>query len=174
MFSFYHIVKLYTIENLASNCYYFHMETTNNKKKTLWEMVKFAIVGGIFGLIQLVLVNVFALIADEGAQWPYFVSNLIANICGYFQNRKTTFKAENVPKWCMPVYIIVISAVIIAATPLQAAIVRFLRTLGIGTITALAPTIAACTAGFLQFCILFPLEKFVLFKDRSSPGSKEE
>lgn len=93
-----------------------------NGKKTIWEIIKFIIVSGIVSIIQLVLVNIlFYLMRDWkealpnvlanifspstvsvgndnwGYVLPFFLSNLIANIYGYFQNQKTTFKTSNAP-----------------------------------------------------------------------------
>ena len=90
------------------------------KKKTLWEIIKFILVSCIVTVIQLVLVNVLFLamkgittplpsflgkifteqVMGEGhTNWgyilPFFLSNLIANVYGFFQNRKTTFKSNS-------------------------------------------------------------------------------
>lgn len=91
-------------------------------KKTVWEIIKFMLVSCIVSIIQLVLVNLLFYImrgwkaplppflagifsaSTVGAgndNWgyvlPFFLSNLIANIYGYFQNQKTTFKAADTP-----------------------------------------------------------------------------
>ena len=89
---------------------------------------------------------------------------LIANVYGYFQNRATTFKAKNVPRWCLAVYLVVLVALILFCTWLQGVVVNGVQTLGVTE--ALAPTIAMMVAGAVQFAVLFPLEKFVLFKPR--------
>ena len=39
-----------------------------------------------------------------GYVFPFFASNLLANIYGYIQNKKTTFKSD-APAWCFAVYL---------------------------------------------------------------------
>ena len=142
-------------------------------KKSIGEIVKFLLVSCIVGVIQLVLVNglYFGLkswtapLPDFlGYVLPFFASNAVANIYGYFQNRKTTFRAENVPRYCLVIYIAVLTALILFSTWLQGVVVNAI--IGTGKLTALAPTIAMLCANTLQLVILFPLEKFVLFRNR--------
>lgn len=160
-------------------------------KKTIWQVIKFILVSCIVSIIQLVLVNVLFFLMREwkaplpaflagiftpqtvgigndnwGYVLPFFLSNLIANIYGYFQNQKTTFKASNAPAWCMWVYIGVIVVLILFSTWLQGVVANAALNSGISAIAGLAPTIAAMAAGTLQMLVLFPLEKFVLFKER--------
>lgn len=163
-----------------------------NGKKTIWQFIKFILVSGIVSIIQLVLVNVlFFLMRDWkvplppflagiftsatvgvgndnwGYVLPFFLSNLIANIYGYFQNQKTTFKAANTPTWCMWFYIGTIAALILFSTWLQGVVANWALNSGIAFLTGLAPTLAALAAGNVQMLVLFPLEKFVLFKERA-------
>lgn len=158
-------------------------------RKSIGEIVKFLLVSCIVGVIQLVLVNglyfglkswtaplpdflrgVFSTVAvgEGNDNWgyvlPFFASNAVANIYGYFQNRKTTFRAENVPRYCLVIYIAVLTALILFSTWLQGVVVNAI--IGTGKLTALAPTIAMLCANTLQLVILFPLEKFVLFRNR--------
>lgn len=160
-------------------------------KKTVWEIIKFVLVSGIVSIIQLILVNVLFYIMREwkaplppflagifsaatvgagndnwGYVLPFFLSNLIANIYGYFQNQKTTFKAANTPSWCMWVYIGVIVTLILFSTWLQGVVANLALNSGMSVINGLAPTLAAMAAGTVQMLVLFPLEKFVLFKER--------
>lgn len=159
-------------------------------KKSFCEIVKFLLVSCIVGVIQLVLVNglyfglkswtaplpdflrgIFSAAAvgagndNWGYVLPFFASNAVANIYGYFQNRKTTFRAENVPRYCLAIYIAVLTALILFSTWLQGVIVNAI--VNSGKLTALAPTIAMICANTLQLVVLFPLEKFVLFRERS-------
>ena len=160
-------------------------------KKSLGEIVKFLLVSCVVGIIQLVLVNALyyglkgwtaplpellrgifspAAVGEGNDNWgyvlPFFVSNAAANIYGYFQNRKTTFRAENVPKYCLGIYIAVLVVLILFSTWLQGVIVNAI--VRSGKVTALAPTIAMLCANTLQLAVLFPLEKFVLFRDRTA------
>lgn len=160
-------------------------------KKTVWQIIKFVLVSGIVSIIQLVLVNVLFFVMREwkaplpgflaaifssstvgagndnwGYVLPFFLSNLIANIYGYFQNQKTTFKAHGTPSWCMWVYIAVIVTLILFSTWLQGVVANLALSSGIAAVSGLAPTLAAMAAGTVQMLVLFPLEKFVLFKER--------
>lgn len=157
------------------------------EKKTLWELLKFTLVSCIVSIIQLALVNLLFFLLrgwkaplppflagiftpgtvgigndNWGYVLPFFLSNLIANIYGYFQNQKTTFHAD-APAWCMWVYIGIIAGLILFSTWLQGVVCNAL--IGIG-FAGIAPTIAGMSAGTLQMVILFPLEKFVLFRKR--------
>lgn len=163
-----------------------------NGKKSIWQFIKFILVSGIVSIIQLVLVNVLFFLMQEwkaplppflagiftastvgigndnwGYVLPFFLSNLIANIYGYFQNQKTTFKAKNTPAWCMRFYIGTIAALILFSTWLQGVVVNWALHSGISVLVGLSPTLAAMAAGNVQMLVLFPLEKFVLFKERS-------
>ncbi len=160
-------------------------------KKTIWQFIKFILVSCIVSIIQLVLVNVLfymmrtwraplppglaAIFTAEtvgvgNANWgyvlPFFLSNLIANLYGYFQNQKTTFKAHNTPAWCMWAYLGAIIALILFSTWLQGVVANLALNCGIAAVAGLAPTLAAMAAGTVQMLVLFPLEKFVLFKER--------
>ncbi|MCQ2087561.1 MAG: hypothetical protein MJZ37_05790 [Bacilli bacterium] len=160
------------------------------KKKTLWEIIKFILVSCIVTVIQLVLVNVLFLlmkgitnplpsflgkifteqVMGEGhTNWgyilPFFLSNLIANVYGFFQNRKTTFKS-NSPKTYVVIYIFIVLVLIFVSTFLQGIVANALLSVSVKFLNSLAPTIAAMAAGTFQMLVLFPLEKFVLFKNK--------
>ena len=80
---------------------------------------------------------------------PFFLSNFIANLYGYFMNMKTTFRGKG-SRSGLVTYLMILSLLILFSTWLQ------------GWITA--RTIAAAAAGLVQVAVLFPLEKYVLFK----------
>ena len=134
---------------------------------TLWQFIKFNLVSFSISLLQLALANLLPLIFDgvtaklppilrpvfrpdtlfEGPSpyvvdgvvtWgyvlPFFLSNFIANIYGYL---------------------------ILFSTWLQGWITARLSAT---TFAALARTLAAMAAGLVQVAVLFPLEKYVLFK----------
>ena len=93
---------------------------------------------------------------------PFFLSNLIANIYGYFVNMKATFKGKG-SKGSIVIYLVTLVALILFSTWLQGVIVAYLS----GTkLDAMARTFAALTAGLVQMAVLFPLEKYVLFKTK--------
>ena len=96
---------------------------------------------------------------------PFFLSNIIANIYGYFQNRKTTFKSD-APPINFVIYFVLLLVLILFSTWLQGVIVGWLNASPAEVIRTFSRTIAAAAAGTLQFAVLFPLEKFVLLKER--------
>ncbi len=166
--------------------------------KTLWQFIKFIIVSGLAGVIQIVLVNVLyyalsdwkaplpgflagifnaGVIGAGNDNWgyvlPFFASNLLANIYGYIQNKKTTFKSD-APAWCFAVYVALLTALILFSTWLQGVIVHALVGTGVPFWSSLAPTVASMAAGTLQMAVLFPVEKFVLLKEKPAQGDKAE
>lgn len=165
-------------------------DKAKNKGKwwhTLWQYIKFSAVGIFITLIQLALVNLLyffmknwttsltgfigdifseSTLGEGHSTWgyllPFFLSNFIANTIGYFLNKKRTFKSD-APKWHYVIYIIVLVLLITFSTWLQGVITN-----GLVSVNAefIAPTIAALTVGIMQSIILFPLQKFVLLKEK--------
>lgn len=160
---------------------------------TLWQFVKFNLVSFSITLLQLALANLLPMLFDgvtvklppvmrpifqpdtlfEGPSpyvvdgvvtWgyvlPFFLSNFIANIYGYFMNRKTTFRGKGSRRG-LAAYLLILTALILFSTWLQGWITAGLSAT---TFAALARTIAAAAAGLVQVAVLFPLEKYVLFK----------
>lgn len=141
------------------------------KKEGLWQFIKFTFVSTSVGIVQIILVNVFYLVMAEGSSLPYFLSNLLANIYGYFVNGKATFKSK-APVWCLVVYVVVIAALILVMTAFQKWLVSLMTASSWHLLVVLAPTLAAAAAGTIQMAVLFPLEKFVLFTDRSNDNAE--
>lgn len=104
---------------------------------------------------------------------PFFLSNALANIYGYIQNKKTTFKSD-APTYCFVIYIFLICALILFSTWLQAALFGWLSNLSIPFLVKLARTIAVFAAGFVQMVVLFPMEKFVLLKEKVPTEKNKE
>ena len=165
-------------------------DKAKNKGKwwhTLWQYIKFSAVGIFITLIQLALVNLLyffmkswttpltgfigdifseSTLGEGHSTWgyllPFFLSNFIANTIGYFLNKKRTFKSD-APKWHYVIYIIVLVLLITFSTWLQGVITNGLVSVNVEFI---APTVAALTVGIMQSIILFPLQKFVLLKEK--------
>ena len=165
-------------------------DKAKNKGKwwhTLWQYIKFSAVGIFITLIQLALVNLLyffmkswttpltgfigdifseSTLGEGHSTWgyllPFFLSNFIANTIGYFLNKKRTFKSD-APKWHYVIYIIVLVLLITFSTWLQGVITN-----GLVSVNAefIAPTVAALTVGIMQSIILFPLQKYVLLKEK--------
>ncbi len=160
-------------------------------KKSVIQFIKFNLVSASVTVVQLVLVNVLfwllkdwkaplpgflasvfneAAVGAGNANWgyvlPFFLSNVLANIYGFFANRKVTFHSD-APKRNVIIFLIVISILILVSTWIQGRLV-YLITENAPQLTELAPTLAAFAAGTFQFLILFPLEKYVLLKERTA------
>lgn len=96
---------------------------------------------------------------------PFFLSNALANVYGYIQNKKTTFKSD-APTYCFVIYIAVLVALILFSTWFQGFIYGFLANLDSAVLSGLSRTIAVFVSGMIQMIVLFPLEKFVLLKEK--------
>ena len=160
---------------------------------TIWQFVKFNLVSFTITLLQLALANLLPLIFDGvtaklppflrpvfqpatlfngpspyvvdgvvtwGYVLPFFLSNFIANIYGYFMNMKTTFRGKG-SRGGLIAYLLVLTTLILFSTWLQGWITARLTATAFAR---LARTIAAAAAGLVQVAVLFPLEKYVLFR----------
>lgn len=96
---------------------------------------------------------------------PFFLSNLIANIYGFYQNKKTTFKSD-APWYNFAAYIVLMIALILFSTWFQGWVVGVMAKIPLEWLQPLARTIAGLLAGFIQMVVLFPMEKFVLLKEK--------
>ena len=148
----------------------------------LWQFVKFNLVSfsitlifdGVTAKLPPVLRPVFRpealfeghspYVVDGVVTWgyvlPFFLSNFIANLYGYFMNMKTTFRGKG-SRSGLVTYLMILSLLILFSTWLQGWITARLSAT---TFAALGRTIAAAAAGLVQVAVLFPLEKYVLFK----------
>lgn len=98
---------------------------------------------------------------------PFFLSNALANVYGYIQNKKTTFKSD-APTYCFVIYIAVLVALILFSTWFQGAIYGWLANMDSALLSGLSRTIAVMVSGMIQMLVLFPLEKFVLLKEKEN------
>ena len=163
------------------------------KDNVLWQFAKFNLVALTITLVQLVLANLLPLLFDSlksplppllrpvfnpermfggpcpyvtdglvswGYVLPFFLSSFLANIYGYFVNMRTTFHGTG-RRGSLPIYLVVLLLLLLFTTWLQGIITGHLLTM---RFSACARTIAAATAGLVQVAVLFPLEKFVLFR----------
>ena len=110
---------------------------------------------------------------------PFLLSNLVANIYGFYQNKKTTFKSD-APWYNFVIYIVLLLALILFSTWMQGAIVGALLKiegsnwfLNIITNESVARLLASMAAGFVQMVVLFPMEKFVLMKEKKEDKGEE-
>ncbi len=104
---------------------------------------------------------------------PFLLSNLLANIYGFFQNRKTTFRS-NSPWYNFVIYIVLMLALILFTTWMQGWLVGVMAKVSWAWLQTLARTIASLAAGLLQMIVLFPVEKFVLCREKKEPEALEE
>ena len=161
--------------------------------RALWQFIKFNLVSTSITLVQLLLANLLPLLFDGmtaklppllrpvfdpkvlfdgpsryvvdgvvtwGYVLPFFLSNFIANIYGYFMNMKTTFRGKG-SRGGLAAYLLILTALILFSTWLQGWITA---RLAVTDLAGLGRTIAAMAAGLVQVAVLFPLEKYVLFK----------
>ncbi len=158
-----------------------------NKINLLWQIIKFTIVSLGVTIIQIVLVNLLYFlmkgyneklpdflaniftedIMGQGhSNWgyilPFFLSNAIANTFGYFVNKSKTFRS-NAPIWHYFLYIIILIILILFTTWLQSLIVNSMNN---ANLEGIAPTLASIVAGTVQFIVIFPLQKFVLLRNK--------
>ena len=162
---------------------------------SLWQFVKFNIVSFTTSLVQLLLANLLPLLFDPlkaklpfilrplfdpkvlfdgpspyvidgvvtwGYVLPFFLSNFLANIYSYFVNMKATYKGKGSSR-SMAIYLTVLFGLILFSTWLQG---RIYAMLSKTSLAWLARTIAVSVCGLIQLAVLFPLEKFVLFKEK--------
>lgn len=165
------------------------------KNSTLWQFVKFNLVALTITLVQLMLANLLPLLFDRlntplplllrpifdpkrlfdgpspyvtdgvvswGYVLPFFLSNFLANIYGYFVNMRATFHGTGT-RGGLAVYLFVLVLLLLFSTWLQGVITGHVLTTRFST---LARTIAALAAGTVQVAVLFPLEKYVLFREK--------
>ncbi len=118
-------------------------------------------------------------IVTWGYVLPFLLSNLIANIYGFYQNKKTTFKSD-APWYNFAIYIVLMLALILFSTWMQGAIVGVITKiettnsfLTFITSETIARLIASMAAGFVQMVVLFPMEKFVLLKEKKEDAPAE-
>lgn len=157
------------------------------KIKILWQIAKFLIVSLLVSLIQLALVNLLYFLLKEwdaplngflaeifseetmgqgNSNWnyilPFFLSNFIANTIGYYLNKHNTFRS-NSPWWHYFIYIVILVLLILFTTWIQGLVVSLFIKWGVESI---GPTIGAMVAGTIQMLVLFPIQKFVLLREK--------
>ena len=160
------------------------------KKQNLKEFIKYNIVSFTVTLFQLLLANLLPYLFDGlkttlpdflnkifystnipgkyiidnkvtlAYVLPFLLSNLLANIYAYFVNMKATFKGKGTRKGFIS-YVVILLILILFTTWLQGVIVSALYNTNL---VSFSRTIASLAAGTIQMCIIYPLEKFVLFK----------
>lgn len=118
-------------------------------------------------------VIVAAGIVTWGYLLPFFLSNLIANIYGFYQNKKTTFKSD-APWYNFAIYIVLMIALILFSTWFQGWLVGIIAKIPWSWIQPLARTLASMAAGFIQMVVLFPMEKFVLLKEKKGEDGADD
>ena len=161
----------------------------------LWQFIKYTVLSQSITLLQLLLANLLPLAFDRltaplpaflqpvfdpdalfdgpsryvvngvvtwGFVIPFFLSNFLANIYGYYLHMKLTFRGRGT-RAGLAVYLFLITVLILFSTWLQGFITA---KLSVTSVAPLGRTIAAMAAGMVQFLVLFPLEKFVLFRQK--------
>ena len=158
-----------------------------NRRKEIIQVIKYLLSGLSVTILQFVLVNVFPYLfsswksslpsflgvifsektmGNGNSNWGYvmtfFLSNLLANIYGYFLNRKTVFHSDS-PTLCFVTFVVMMTTLILISTWLQGVISNAVVEKRPAA-SAFANTIAAACCGFGQNLIVYPVEKFILLK----------
>lgn len=158
--------------------------------KTLWQLAKFIIVAILTTGVQILLVNLLPrffegwktpltgflgnifnedIIGQGNSTWgyilPYFLSLAIANTINYIINKNKTFKSD-APSWHFVIYFAVLVALILFSTWFQGVFVHWMVGLGLGE--AGARSLGSVAAGFIMSLVMFPLQKFVLLKEKKN------
>ncbi len=156
--------------------------------KNIWQIAKFGVVSFLVTVIQvgLLYLLVFLMknwkaplpdflkviftvetVGEGNDNWgyvlPFFLSNLIANTVGYFLNKSRTFKSD-APFWHYFLYVVILFILILFSTWFQGFINNAFVKWGINE--DFAPFLAMNVAGFIQFLVLYPVQKFVLLREK--------
>ena len=144
--------------------------------KALWQFVKFNLVSLSITVVQLLLANLLPLVFDGvTGGLPPFLQPLFDP--QFLFEGPSRYVVDGVVTWGfvlpffrgsgtktgLAAYLVVLTGLILFSTWLQGIITA---KLSVTSLAALARTIAAMAAGLVQMAVLFPLEKFVLFRKR--------
>lgn len=160
--------------------------------KTSTQFLKFLLIGAIGSIIQLATVNILFLLLKNwkaplpqfmtgvfnekvlgtgndnwGYLLPFFASHFLSNTYSYIHNMKSNFKT-NAPKYYFAIYIALIVILIVVATWLSGVIANFFVSTGINFFVKLAPSLGSFISSIVYTLILFPTEKYILFKKKSN------
>jgi putative flippase GtrA len=163
---------------------------SSNEDKTGKQFLKFLIIGAIGSVIQIATVNILfqllknwkaplpaflASIFNESVMgkgndnWgyllPFFASQLLSNTYSYIHNMKGNFKTD-APKYYFAIYLALLVVLIVVATWLSGVIANFLMSTKIDFFAKLGPTIGSFLSSVVYTLILFPVEKFILFRKK--------
>lgn len=166
------------------------MAAVHNRKEIV-QILKYLLAGLSITIVQFVLVNLFPFVfaswksqlppilsvvfsektmGSGNSNWGYvmtfFLSNLIANIYGYFLNRRTVFHSDS-PLWCFIAFLVMMASLILVSTWLQGLIANAVSEKS-SSLSAFANTIAAAVCAFGQNLIVYPTEKFILLREKKS------
>ena len=129
---------------------------------TLWQFIKFNLVSFSISLLQLALANLLPLIFDGVTAKLPPILRPVFRPDTLFEG-PSPYVVDGVVTWgyVLPFFLSNFIANIYGYTWLQGWITARLSAT---TFAALARTLAAMAAGLVQVAVLFPLEKYVLFK----------
>ena len=165
------------------------------KIEALWQFVKFIFVCMLATIVQFASLNILYLMPfiknlfNTPFDWFVFhygigakglgffiafnTANILAQIVGYFVNRKTTFNSSANIAVTFPIFLIVTIGLICLSAWLSPIIQAWLLTKNINN--QLAANISSAVCGLVQLVIYFPFEKFLFRRKREENpvGSKE-
>jgi putative flippase GtrA len=163
------------------------MKITEEKRKTIIQFIKFSLIGILTTAIQVLLVSWLyhrlkwwkaplphfmapffnpATIGPGHTNWgyvlPLIISLALTNILSYFLNKKATFRSD-APTWHFWLYLLIITLLTLLCTWIQGVLINALIRKGHERI---APGLAAIVAAIVQGLILFPIQKYVLLREK--------
>ncbi len=162
----------------------------SNNDKTGKQFLKFLIIGAIGSVIQIATVNILfqllknwkaplpvflasifneSVMGEGNDNWgyllPFFASHLLSNTYSYIHNMKGNFKTD-APKYYFAIYLVLLFVLIVVATWLSGVIANFLMSTGVNFLVELGPSIGSFVSGIVYTLVLFPVEKFILFRKK--------
>ncbi len=133
-----------------------------NAKETIWELIKYALIGTVNFLLDMVVVNILMYIFQiyKGYTLVFFnvISFFVYSTNGYFMNKKYTFKSN---ESSYPKYITVL-AISMLLDSLMFSTLTLYNVFGLNKVlwANISKLIAFATTGTLCFIV----NKFVVFK----------
>ena len=175
--------------------------TQSAGKKTMWEFIKFTLVGLLATVVQYSALNILLLlpvIKDLfGTPFKWFVfdypvtqnaagiivsgalgyfiafntANILAQIVAFFVNKEKTFKSGANVAVTLPIYLVFTVALICFSAWLSPLLNTYFIGKGIGG--QLSANLATMVCSFIQFFVYFPLDKILFLKPKEIANNKK-
>ena len=162
---------------------------SKEKRKTIIQFIKYSLTGTMSTVIQIILITIlYQAMKDWKAPLPHFllpffnertvgpghvnwgyvlpllISLTISNTISYIINRRHTFRSD-APAWHFILYLLVLAVLTLLCTWIQGILINRFYLLGKQPIAHVHASLAAAV---IQGLIMFPLNKFVLLREKDS------